>query len=203
MQKFSATGKRVLDSDLIQPRGLASFRLRDAARFHLGGRANATTSDSVTQALGANLITLLPWLSPQQQCRITAMVFSTTAGGGNARLGIYANLSKQTLYPGALLYDSGSKVVSGGPQAYALGTPIDVPPGTLLWLALANSAAITSQAYALAGAYPFLGLTTALGSAPQVGYQNAFAFAALPDPCTAAFGTFATTNIPVIGVALS
>lgn len=204
MRKFDSVGRRLIENDAIWPVGIASYRLRSTTRFHMAGRANANTSDTITQAMGANLITILPWLSPQDWCRITKIAYQVTTGAaGNSRLGIYANISRSTLYPGKLLYDSGNISTAGtGLLSSTPATPINLAPGTLIWLAVAHAAAITLQASALAGSYPLLGLTTAIGANPQVGYQNAFAFAALPDPCTAAFATFATTNIPLIGVTL-
>jgi len=116
---------------------------------------------------------------------------------------VYTNVSRKTLYPNALLFDSGLiSTASTGSKPTAISPAIDIAPGTLIWIALATSGAITVAGGLIAGYYPFLGLTTALGATPQIGYQNAFAFAALPNPCTSAFATFAAAQVPLMGVAL-
>jgi hypothetical protein len=115
---------------------------------------------------------------------------------GNVRMGIYANKGgsgTDNLYPGALLYDSGSVSFAGLGTKSAGATAVAVDAG-LYWLAIfcdtdADDGSSQGPALAEPSAYPLMGASVRWGSGEptyngslQLGWRHAQAYGALPDP---------------------
>lgn len=119
---------------------------------------------------------------------------------GNARVGVYSNTGSTDLYPNALLFGSGSAVVTAAENTITVSPALALTAGALYWFVFFCSANIGSvSAVAVGDFYAILGINGAFNGAPQIGWTRAFAFAALPDPFGAG-GTRFTTAMPALGM---
>jgi hypothetical protein len=136
------------------------------------------------QSFSANVLYALPIIAGIGTQTINWMSVNVSTGAGNSALGIYSNKmigDDLNLYPGALLYDSGSfsTATTGTKQVVPL---INLNPGQLYWLAF-----VSDNTPALKGPNPngafssILGVENTLTS--QIwGVGVSFTFGALPDP---------------------
>jgi hypothetical protein len=163
-------------------------------RWYGAGVANATPK--TTGAPTANRLRALP-LVPDRDCTLEGIACNvTTLLSGNIRLGVYED--NGNLYPGALLYGSGTVSSNSTGVKSFTGLSVDLKGGELYWAAYASSAAATIRALAVAGCWAILGTDSALGVAPGVGWDAAFTFAALPNPYPSGASVITAVPIPAV-----
>lgn len=154
-----------------------------------------TTSTYTTGTLYA-----VPFIAPHRGAtlsRIAAEV-STLLAASNIRLGLYSNKSQVSMYPNALLEDSGNlSSASTGVKTYAVTRVLT--PGEIYWLTLnvSSSATLALRTVAVAGCTHFLGMATAGTTALNTAISVASAFGANPDPYPGS-GAYRTGVIPVL-----
>lgn len=78
-----------------------------------------------------------PFIAPKRGGTISALAWDSNAALGNSRIAVYSNTADDTLYPNALLGESGSKANTGGATVVSTtGLSIGpLTPGALYWLA--------------------------------------------------------------------
>jgi len=128
-------------------------------------------------AVSINRLRAYPFV-PAKDMTLDQIAINVTVAGtlANARFGVYAD--DGNLYPGARLVETGALASTAGVKV----TPISVPVlgGELYWLAEANDVSITLRTVPLVEALPILGFGADLGTAPGIGWDVAFTYAALP-----------------------
>lgn len=195
MRTYGISGSEKIHQTDLRSMPFTAFHPPASAGYRIAALVNATAL--TTGAIAANTIYALPFVAPPTARKCAIIGFNvTTLAAGNARIGLYKNKAANDVYPGDLIVDSGS--ISTGTatvKSYNLPTPFELVPGELYWLVLHADAAPTLRAMAMAGVYPTLGMPTALGTAAQIGWSIATAYAALPNPFTA--GAVAITAVPL------
>ena len=156
-----------------------------------------------TGAPAANTLYAIPFIVSKVMTIDQMAINVTTLGSGSTpRVGIYADNGNS--YPGALVVDAGTQ--SGGAtgvKTYTTGLPVTLDPG-LYWLAyVTNATAPTIRTFAVASLNPVLGYSSALGTAPNLGWSVAFTFAALPSTFTAGGTPVTAVPIPTVFVRTS
>jgi len=173
------------DSRLSERAFYDKFQHVTAANYYPAGRHHCYGTGA-----GVTLATGTIWLISFIEVRggtIDQLMFDVTtqAAGQNGRIGLYSNTSDTTLYPNALLEDSGSISLTGtGAKAYTLGTPRVLTPGALYWIALT----IDGGSPVVRGTIheAFWNALGVVSGVPGIGYRlTAFTYAALPNPLTA------------------
>jgi hypothetical protein len=126
----------------------------------------------------ANKLRLWP-LQLRRACKLSALGANFMGGIANFRLGLYAAKSVTNLYPGALIYDSGSIACVGGYMSSSPGVPIALAAG-LYWLAYFADG--VNQVYTPLYS---VGMFTDTSGVFRSLLSKAYAFAALSDPAPA------------------
>lgn len=166
------------------------------AALNIAGLANGTLL--IASAMVANVMLAMPFIAPRRGGRIDQLACNVTvAVAGNLRLGLWDNVSESVLYPNRLLADSGS-ISHAAPGVKTFSVNINLVPGQVYYLSLVTSGAPTVRGLAVGGCAPFWGLDTAMGTAPQVGLQVAFAFGALPNVYPAGSTYLTTPPLPAL-----
>ncbi len=196
----------ILDANGYPKTGSTVSRSRDSFR-HTGGSgseiwyvANQGSALALTTgAPSANFLRAFPFIAPARGGRLDRIACNvTTLLAGNLRIGVYKAVSDANIYPSDLLADSGD-ISSGSATVKTYTVSLDLEPGALYWLAHVGSVAATLRCMAVGGVSSLLGMTSALSTAPNVGYSVAHAYAALPDPFTA--GGVVITAVPIPALA--
>lgn len=180
------------------------FRQSDSTRWYWGGDPPTSTgSDSAT--LTASNIHAYPFFNGHAVSVDRLGIYALAAGGGTdkVRLGIYTNTSAENLYPNALVVDSGEITITTTGMLTAT-VSVSLSANTLYWFVIQSSATVSAGlrhfysnfVWAILG-FEDTGFTTGIG------YKGARAYAALPDPFTAAIAVQAvnTSALVVPGVA--
>ncbi len=147
-------------------------------------------------ALTANRLYLIPdYFDGGRFDKVSILQTAGAAGGRLARLGVFANLRDNCLYPGALLtefaeYDCSSNVVHTSNGLWQL-------PKALLWWGIVANAAITLETAIRDGLFAS-GVSTSLAT-PLHSLYVAWTYAALPQVAPSG-GTWNTTDneFPII-----
>lgn len=151
----------------------------------------------------ANTMYALPFVVAKTTTIDQMAINVTTAGAASTpRVGIYAD--NGNMYPGALIVDAGTQAAgTTGIKTYVTGLPVTLDPG-LYWLVyLTNATAPAIRTFAVASLLPVLGFSSALGTAPNLGWSVAFTFAALPATFTAGGAGITALPIPTVFVRTS
>ncbi len=173
------------------------------SRYQVAGLVNCTVL--TTGAPSAGNLRALPFTAPAKGGIVDQLAFNvTTLLAGNARIGLYRNLSPGNLYPGDLVAgtDTGA-IATGTAGVKTASVNVSLIPGELYWLAHLSDVAATLRCLALANMHPMHGLDSALGTAPGFGITRAFAFAALPTPFGAGGSVISAVPIPALAYRLS
>jgi hypothetical protein len=122
----------------------------------------------------------MPFLSGKVCAPSKISTYINGGGVGNLRLGIYED--DGTIWPGALLFDSGNidTTLAGAKEANIAG--ITLYPNKLYWTAVLYSAIVTPYLYDIGFAMDCLGAPTSSNGIQTCVYE-AYAFAALPATC--------------------
>lgn len=165
------------------------------------GSANGTAL--TTGAPTANVLRAIPFVAPVRGGTLDRIAIITTAGvAGNARFGIYTNKSEQNLYPASLVVDSGDKDMTGNAVKSA-NINISLTPGALYWAALVGAVAPTIRCFAVGGMNTLLGVSSALGTAQNLGISVAYNYAALPSTFSAGGAMITAVPLPAIAIRYS
>lgn len=155
-----------------------------------------------TATLVANRLYAMPFIISQKRVIDQVAINVTAFVAGNIRLGIYKVNSVG--YPGTLVADFG--VVSSGSNGVktlsASPLPVTLGPG-LYYLALVSDNASVIRGFAVASLLPVLGISSALGTAPTLGYYVALTYGALPSTFTAGGTAITAAPLPAIFVRFS
>jgi hypothetical protein len=154
------------------------------------------TSPSTGTALTATAVTAgrlyaLPFLCPKA-ITLDRIAFNvTTLLAGKARCGIY---NDSGLYPSSLLLDGGElDTGTAGVKSTTINQALNA--SSLYWLAFLANAAVTIRGFAVASMLPILGISNALGTAPNLGLYVTQTYGALP-------GTFPGTPTMIVAAPL-
>lgn len=181
---------------------LSAYRAKGATLNQWYSSPISSTALTVGTPL-ANTLYAIPFIV-SKSTTIDAMAINvTTLGSGSTpRVGIYADNGND--YPGALVVDAGTQSgATTGVKTYSTGLPVTLDPG-LYWLAyVTNATAPAIRTFAVTGMNPVLGLSSALGTAPNLGWSVAFTFGALPSTFTAGGAAFIAAPIPAVFVRTS
>jgi len=175
---------------------------------HLVGQRTALLGDVVAALPAANLLYAVPWVLGVE-ARLARLLLKQRAGTtGNMRFGVYGNVAK-SLYPGALLYDSGSLAFAGGTRVVAspnIRLPVGVAWLVLQFDATAIANAVTVDHLKSTAMPPVLGTASDLLDAGGAGvnfgvaWTHALAFGALPatfpDTSPTQIKTSTAPNVP-------
>lgn len=182
----------------LDQRSFDSFRHTGGASLEAWYYANCVNSTAMTTgAPTANVLRALPFVSPARGGTLDRLGFIVTSGvSGNARIGLYSNSNESTtLYPGALLNDSGNiSVTASAVKTYTLSRAL--APSSLYWLAIVSDVAPTIRCLTLANCSHLLGEANTFPGTPNVGISVAHAFAALPSTFTAGGAMISATPVP-------
>jgi len=137
---------------------------------------------------------------------ITFRVTTNSTAGGVARVGIYRD--NGNMYPGALIFDSGSIATdSGTVKDTTITSGLQIFPPGMYWGAIVfGTAAPQTKVFNTIPGMISLGFDSGLsGNTSGYGYSVAHAFAALPDPYTASATLLtsspsATVPVPQVGL---
>lgn len=198
MRIYNSAGVEKYETDELRVMSNSAFHPSSTVGYAVAGLVNATAL--TTGAIAANILYAFPIIAPPLRVTLKMLGFNvTTLSAGNARIGLYRNKAYNDLYPGELLADSGDiSTGSTGVKQFNPATAIPLTPGEMYWLALVGNATPTLRALAMASIYPTLGLPAAGGTALQVGYSVAHAYAALPNPFTAAATILTAVPLPAL-----
>lgn len=123
----------------------------------------------------------------------------TTLAAGVARVGIFANKTDGSLYPGALVLDSGEFDVSSTGVKSTGSLAVAIPAG-LYWFSFTCGTAAPTMRSLAAGSYNhILGLPSTMGATPHFSGQVARAYAALPTTFPASVA-LSTSGHPIVAV---
>ena len=123
----------------------------------------------------------------------------TTGVAGAMRLGLYLASSESNLYPGALVLDAGTvDVTATGVKTITISHALI--GGATYWAVLVSNVAPTIRGLAIAGCSGALGISSALGTAPNTGMYAAFTYAALPNPYPSGATILVAAPIPAIPI---
>jgi len=162
------------------------------------------TAANTGTALTTGAVTLgrlyaIPFLCPKA-ITLDRIAFNvTTLLAGYARAGIYSDTG--SLYPGARLLDGGE--ISTGTTGVKSATINQALAAGIYWLAFLASVAVTVRCFAVASLIPILGISNALGTAPNLGIYAAQAYGALPASFPGTPTMITATPIPAVFVRLS
>jgi hypothetical protein len=159
------------------------FGHKIVGRYYCGGFGSTTVTNA---ALSADYLRAVPFYLTKRQAfdRISLHVVSAAGAGRYFRIGIYANKTDGTLYPGALVLDSGA-VEAAAIGFYETVISQTLDPG-IYWLAYLSSYALNVRLVSVAGTPGCYSLGAADGTTGQDAYiQVSQAYGALPDPFTA------------------
>lgn len=128
----------------------------------------------------ANVLRAFPLIAPPRASTLDRIAVNVTSlAAGNCRLGIYEATSDTNLYPNALLVDSGA--LSTGTTGVKEATiDVDLEPGALYWVAHVGDAVPTFRGQWISGAMQIFGVSSGLGTSPQVGLSVSYTYGALP-----------------------
>ncbi len=208
MIRLSAGGQPRVQLEESYPLSWQAFIGPCSEAYYAGGVVNGEALTA--QAVTALRIIASPWIAPREKAKATILTLSTTVGvAGNVRLGLYASKGRTTIYPGALLADSGNiSTAVAGVLSYTIPTPIDLVPGALYWVVSVFDAAPTVRSLGLSRmAMDMLGNpVSGFGSSTDaLAYELTIgALGALPDPFTAAAAfRVSPAGLPIVGVGVA
>jgi len=151
-----------------------------------------------TGALTANRLYAIPFVVSKRTVLDRIAINVTTAGTGNARLGIYEDLGT---YPSKLLLDAGAiSIATTGVKSVTIS---HVLTNGLKWLVIVSNGTPTIRSFAVASLSPVLGYGNTLGTAPNLGLYTAFTYAALPASFPASPTMITAVPIPAVFVRLN
>lgn len=186
-------------------RDLASFRQAGTSPLEVWYVANLGGATALTTgAPTANVLRAMPFIAPARGGTLDRLAFNvTTLLAGNARLALYEATSDSNIYPSARRFVSAANISTGSAGVKSETISVALTPGRLYWIALVTSAAPTLRCLAVGGVSPLLGLSSALGTAPNVGLSVAFSFAAPPDPFPSGAAFITAVPIPALACRFS
>ena len=154
-----------------------------------------STTALTTGALTANRFYAFPFIVPKTMTLDRIAINVTTAGTGNARLGIYTSSVSLGLYPDQKVIDAGEvSIASTGIKSITISQQLTAE---MYWLVLVSNGTPTIRCHALIGIMPLLGYTSSLGAEiAAVGLYVSFTYAALPTT----FPTTTTTKITAVPI---
>lgn len=182
-------------------RGVDSFRHTGGSGLEVWYIANCTSSNApTTGAPTANVLRAMPFIAPARGGVLDRLGYNITGSvAGNTRVGLYQSLDDATIYPGALLFDSGSIANSAAVKTATLtaaqGTLF---PGRLYWIAIVGDAAPTIRSLQIASCGHLLGADNTFGTPLNAGISVAHAYAALPATFTAGGAMITAVPIPAL-----
>lgn len=151
-----------------------------------------------TAAINKDIIYATPFLSPARGGLLyTVQTRFGAIAAGNVRLGVYANVAdERDMYPGELLFDSGSITLVASTDLFAV-CQLNLDPLRYYWIAWivdVNQAAASTRGSGTApGGGQELGVLATSGTAFNESLSVANAYGAFPDPfpASATWGTVA------------
>lgn len=140
--------------------GLSVVQMGDGSAAHLPkrwklvGSFPAVTRETTGGSMPQNIWILQPEIvaADMTVSELAIALYGSTygVGGQNAKIGIWNNLGAGTLYPGALLYDSGELATVTGANRWFVKTPaLSVTKGQLLWVGINTKFGLFSSPVAL------------------------------------------------------
>jgi hypothetical protein len=195
-----SSGKRIIPGGS----GVTDYRHAGGSSLEVWYIANNSSQFAgTTGAPTVNVLRALPFIAPSRGGVLDRIGFNVTtvAVGSAARIGLYQSLDDANLYPGTLLFDSGSIATDAGTTKTATLTAAQgtLYPGRLYWLAIVTGTlAPTLRCLSMAQITPILGADNTFGTAFNVGISVAHAFAALPATFTAGGAMMQAVPIPAL-----
>lgn len=172
--------------------------------YAAGLTTHIITGSITTLAVTVDKLVAVPFYGSRLGA-IDGMAFEVTtpgAAGSVARIGIYRATSLKNVYPGELVWDSGSIATDAGTVKATTGLAIRTYPRNLYWFCYVSGVAdptvraISSTAVPL---YDIWGFPATLGAGPgRPGLFIAFPFAALPAQFPAGATPSTSQTFPVI-----
>jgi hypothetical protein len=151
-----------------------------------------------TGALTANRLYAIPFIVSKRTVSDRIAINVTTAGTGNARLGIYEDIGT---YPSKLLLDAGAiSIASTGIKSATISHVL--MPG-LKWLVVVSNGTPTIRSFAVASMVPILGFNNTLPITPNLGLYVTFTYAALPITFPSSPTMIVAVPIPAVFVRLA
>jgi len=149
-------------------------------------------------ALAPDLLVAVPFVASMHGNALDRLGFEVTSGGvDTGRLGIYDTAALTTLYPGALVVDSGAITITGAVFLSATVSAV-LTPGRLYWAALVLDTNNTIRVCNVGGQGNILGISNSGGvTALRHGVTVAYAYAALPATFPGG-ATYLTASPPAI-----
>jgi len=154
-----------------------------------------STTALTTGALTANRFYAFPFIVPKTMTLDRIAINVTTAGTGNARLGIYTSSVSLGLFPDQKILDAGEiSIASTGIKSITISQQLTAG---MYFLVIVSNGTPTIRCHALIGIMPLLGYTSSLGAeVAAVGLYVSFTYAALPTT----FPTTTTTKITAVPI---
>lgn len=173
-------------------------RKEGTTQFESWHTSPSTGTAQTTGAIVANRLYAMPFVVPKRVW-IDGLAFNvTTAGTGNARIGLYESDGRG--YAGKLIADSGNiSIASTGVKTYLPSGGILLTPG-LKFLAIVSNGTPTLRCHAVGGLIVVLGSPAALGTASILGFYAAHTFAALPAAFPALGAVMTAAPLPALSV---
>lgn len=178
---------------------LSVFRFRKVGQYVTTGIA---ATAKTTLALTANRLYAIPFFVPKTITLDRIAIHVSTAGTGNARLGIYRDDGTADPSTATLILDAGEvSIAATGKQELTINQTLT--GGYLYYLAIVTNGTPTIGAVALASMMTsFFGLTDITTTAWLTFAYRSFTYAALPNPFNGTI-TLASGACPAVFVRLS
>ena len=191
--------KILLDGDVAGGGDLSVFRYRKVGQYLTTGIAGTAKT---TLAITANRLYAIPFFCPKTITLDRIAIHVSTAGTGNARLGIYQDDGTTNPATATLVLDAGEvTIASTGAKELTINQTLT--GGYLYWLALVSNGTPTLGAVAVASMMTcFFGLSSITTTAWLTFAYKTFTYNTLPNP----FGgtiTLASSACPAVFVRLS
>jgi hypothetical protein len=180
--------------------------------LHLPGNSSLTAfryagcSDSagiLTAVIAANTLRAFPFIAPKRGGTLDRLVFEVNVGAaGNGRVGLYANLADDNLYPGALLADGGG-ISTNAAGVKSATVSVALTPGQVYWLAHVGDAGPTLLCLAPGQFSHILGVKADGSGGVNTGISVAFTYAALGSTFPSGGAFIGGVNSPALAYRVS
>jgi hypothetical protein len=156
-----------------------------------------------TAAITANRLYAEMFVAPRRGGTLDRIAVNVTTGvAGAMRLGLYLASSESNIYPGALALDAGTvDVTSTGVKPITINQPLI--GGATYWAVCISGVAPTIRGMAIAGCSGALGISSALGTAPNTGLYAAYTYGVLPAVFPGGATILVAAPIPAIALRFS
>lgn len=135
-----------------------------------------------TAALSANTLYAFPFVIPSGATVNEVAIFATTiTTPTNIRLGIYDNVSDNTLYPSGAVWKSSQLSTAATGKLTDTPTELYLERGKLYWGTIVTDTNFTVRAVGLASLWPIYGTDNNFGTSQSVGVSYSFTYGTLPD----------------------